>query len=80
MSKTIEVKLILTILGEGRLSEKVNVDADFDEKEINTLWELSLVEYLKRTMGEHATPILFTAINLAKLTAENIQYQDCCCD
>lgn len=80
MSKTIEVKLILNILDDGSLSDVVNVGVDFDEKEIKTLWELCLVEYLKLTMGEHAQAILFTATNLAKLSKDNIEYQDRCCD
>ena len=80
MSKTIEVKLTLNILDNGNLSDEVIVGVDFDEKKIKTLWEMYFVEYLKQTMGEHAQPILFAANNLATLKAENIQYQDCCCD
>lgn len=83
MSKEIEIKFKVHTKDNRVVLDKVNISADFDKEKIGTNWEVSFISYLIRTMELHAPPIIFaavTAADLATLKAENIQYQDCCCD
>ena len=75
MAKKIEVKLIVNIKDYENLTAGVVVD--FDKKQIKTIRELCLANYLKEVMDQHAQPIVYAASALAELSEKAIEHEDC---
>ena len=75
MAKKIEIKLIVNIHDYENLTAGVAVN--YDKKQIKTIRELCLVNYLKELMDQHAQPIVYAASGLAALHEKAIEHKDC---